>query len=106
MRRLFFAITIISLCLFFSCEEAQGPFKVTYYDNGSKSEPVTGYPPVDTNQYKSGEYATVLDSALQRTGYEFRGWSTKKDGSGTLYNTGDQIKIENKNIFLYAVWEE
>ena len=106
MKRLFFAISIISLCLLFSCGETPGPFKVTYYDNGSTSAPVIGYPPVDSNQYKSGEYATVLgQNTLVRTGYTFDGWNTKADNSGKHYDTGDKIKIENKNIFLYATWK-
>ena len=102
MKRLFFAISIISLCLLFSCGETPGPFKVTYQGNGNDY----GFPPVDNNEYKSGSYAIVLDqNTLVRTGYTFDGWNTKADGSGKRYNPGDKIEIKNINIFLYAVWK-
>jgi len=101
MKRLFFVISIISLCLLFSCGETPGLFKVIYHDNGSTA----GFPPVDDKEYTSGSYATVLgQNTLIKDGYTFDGWDTKTDGSGKRYNPGEQIKIEKITIFLYAMW--
>jgi hypothetical protein len=101
MKRLILAISIISLCLLFSCGETPETFKIIYHGG----EDTTGFPPTDNNQYKSGEYATVLDQhTLKKEGYEFKGWNTKADRTGTPYSEGDKIEIKNINIFLYATW--
>ena len=82
MKRLFFAISIISLCFLFSCGETPETFKIIYHGD----EGTTGFPPVDNNQYTSGSYATVLDNGtLKKTGKTFDGWNTSSDGSGTRY---------------------
>jgi hypothetical protein len=108
MKRLLFAISIIFLCLLFSCQETpetpETPrtYKIIYHGNGSTS----GFPPVDNNQYTSGSYATVLGkNTLKKDEYEFDGWDTSQDGSGTHYNTGEQIEIKNLDIFLHATWK-
>jgi len=89
--------------LFIACGELPDKFHVNYYGNGETS----GFAPVDKNEYTSGQSATVLDQhTLLKTGYTFGGWNTKNDNSGTKYNVGEKIKIENKNIFLYAVWTQ
>jgi hypothetical protein len=101
MKRLFFAISIISLCFLFSCGDTPGPFNVIYHGNGNTN----GFPPTDNKEYKSGEYATVLDKhTLEKTGKTFAGWNTSSDGSGKVYQPGEQIKIENITIFLFAAW--
>lgn len=45
-----------------------------------------------------------------RVGYEFAGWNTQKDGSGTAYEDGARIynlsMEENASIILYAQWEK
>jgi len=75
---------------------------VIYHGNGNTS----GYLPVDYNEYKSGESATVLDkNTLEKTGYKFDGWDTRQDGKGTRYKPGKKIKINNITIFLYAMWK-
>jgi len=106
MKRLL-TIGIISLCLLFSCGEkpetpgTPGTYKITYHGNGSTS----GYPPVDNNEYTSGENAIVLgQNTLLKTEYTFGGWNTKANNSGTRYVSGDTIEIKNMNILLHAVW--
>jgi len=40
-----------------------------------------------------------------RPGYEFRGWNTKADGSGTAYAVGDRIPDDQmSDLTLYAQW--
>ena len=41
---------------------------------------------------------------LKRSGYEFSGWNTAADGTGTTYQPGNQITL-SKNITLYAQWK-
>jgi uncharacterized repeat protein (TIGR02543 family) len=38
-----------------------------------------------------------------RSGYVFRYWNTKADGSGTSYVNGDALKLSD-NLTLYAIW--
>ncbi len=49
-------------------------------------------------------------NTFQRVGYEFVGWNTKKDGSGTFYEDGAEIynlsMEENANVILYAQWKK
>ena len=101
MKKTLIIIGIVFLLL--ACGEIPETFKVIYHAD----EDTTGSPPDDNNQYKSGDYATVLDqNTLKKPGYKFDGWSTSSDypNSGLLYEKGSQIKIQNVNIFLYAVW--
>ena len=94
-------IVFIVVFLLFSCGELAGKYHVNYYSNGS----TYGYPPNDDNEYTSGSYAIVLGrNNLRKTGYEFGGWNTRQDYSGTYYKEGDTIEIKNINIFLHAVW--
>jgi uncharacterized protein (TIGR02145 family)/uncharacterized repeat protein (TIGR02543 family) len=70
----------------------------------------------DGNNYTSGEIPNdilynynekvkISDKyKLEREGYYFIGWNTKKDGSGDRYNIGDIIIID-KNVDLFAQWE-
>jgi hypothetical protein len=102
MKKLLLAISILILMSMVSCGDLPETFKVIYYGNGSTS----GFPPTDNKEYKSGEKATVLDeNTLRKTGFEFSGWNTKEDNTGTHYNPGEQIEIKNINILLFPVWE-
>ena len=40
-----------------------------------------------------------------KEGFEFQGWNTKEDGSGTAYKDKDTVKIEG-DLHLYAQWKE
>lgn len=40
-----------------------------------------------------------------RTGYEFTGWNTASDGSGTAYAAGDTVRLTASGNDLYAQWE-
>ena len=46
-----------------------------------------------------------LPDALTRDGYDFSGWNTKADGSGTAFAAGASVPISNEQITkLYAQW--
>ena len=46
---------------------------------------------------------TIPENEFTRSGYEFKGWNTKADGTGISYVKGDKITITS-NITLYAQW--
>jgi len=80
----------------------QNPVTNTYDANGATS----GTVPVDgVNPYSSNAVATVLGNtgSLAKTGYNFAGWNTAADGSGTTYSAGSTFTI-NSSTVLYARW--
>ena len=46
---------------------------------------------------------TVSNNDYLKTGYNFAGWNTAADGSGTSYAEGDPYNITS-NVTLYAQW--
>ena len=79
-------------------------YNVTYFGNTSTS----GIPPVDASSpYTGGTSVTILGNSgspvLAKTGYQFAGWNTAADGSGTNYVGGNTFTI-NANTTLYAQW--
>lgn len=77
-------------------------YRVTYYGNGQTG----GQVPVDAVSYSPGDKAAILtpDSSLLRRGFEFAGWNTAADGSGTDYAVGQQVELSNADLLLYAKW--
>lgn len=84
-------------------EYTSGPttYSVTYDGNGNTSGDV----PTDDNAYTSGATVTVLGNTgnLAKSGYNFGGWNTKDDGTGTNYVEGNEFSISD-NTTLYAKW--
>jgi uncharacterized repeat protein (TIGR02543 family) len=77
-------------------------FQVVYDENGATS----GSPPVDPNEYHSGQTVIVAAAGtMLRSGYYFTGWNTEADGTGTGYSPGYSFTIGNADIELYASWE-
>lgn len=71
-------------------------FKVQYNANGGSNAPAA--------QTKSqGTNLTLSSAKPSRSGYEFKCWNTKSDGTGTSYNAGS-IYSANADVTLYAVW--
>ena len=54
--------------------------------------------------------ATLSANEFTRTGYTFAGWNTKADGTGTMYQPGDQVKnlvdTSGTDRILYAIWKK
>ncbi len=70
-------------------------YSVTYDANtgaGTAPSNVTG----QTNH-------TIQTGSLTKTGFDFSGWNTANDGSGTNYATGSAVTL-NANLVLYAKW--
>ena len=50
----------------------------------------------DGKHYIAGGTATVVSEKFSRPGYNFTGWNTAADGTGTSYEAGDSITIGMK----------
>ncbi|MHA7579796.1 S-layer homology domain-containing protein [Paenibacillus vandeheii] len=76
---------------------------VTYNANGA----TTGNVPVDNLKYEKDTTVTVLDNAgaLEKEDYQFTGWNTAADGSGTSYSVGDTFSMNDSDVTLYAQWQ-
>lgn len=54
---------------------------------------------------------TLETNRFSKTGYKFKCWNTKSDGSGTSYSSGQTltkpnfVSTNNGTITLYAIWE-
>ena len=61
---------------------------------------------------KSGENKKLEASAFSRPGYEFAGWNTEADGTGTSLSEGDSLpaaaleESAGGTLALYAQWKE
>ena len=53
-----------------------------------------------------GANAIIPANAFTRAGYEFAGWNTVANGSGTAFAAGATISNVRANITLYAQWNE
>ena len=80
-------------------------YYVTYDANGGgvdSTHPGTS----DNMPYKAGDTATILANAFVRNGWEFTGWNTNADGTGTSYYANNTYTMTASNFALYAQWEE
>ena len=81
-------------------------YSVNYYGNGNTS----GGAPTGTSGLHTNDRYTVLGNTgnlqkkIGRDTYLFKGWNTNTDGTGTHYNAGDTIVINDSNVTLYAEW--
>ena len=76
--------------------------KVSYRGNGSDG----GTVPIDSATYAQSATVTVLGNTgnLIRTGYNFNGWNTSANGSGSSYNAGGTFTMGASGAILYAQW--
>ena len=63
----------------------------------------TGAPGNQTKTYNQG--INLQSGTPTRTGYNFAGWNTASNGSGTWYSAG-QWYTSNSGLTLYAMWNE
>ncbi len=69
----------------YNSNEGTGQIQEQYFDTGSSPLTIAG------------------GQTLQRTGFEFAGWNTRADGSGTAYATGQTFTPQSDQTF-YAQW--
>lgn len=75
---------------------AKPSYAVSFNANGG-----SGAPSAQTKWY--GEALTLSSTKPTRTGYTFKNWNTKADGSGTSYAAGASYTA-NAALALYAQW--
>ncbi len=76
-----------------------GEYAVMYQANGDS---VRNMP--EEQVKKQGTALTLSEKKPVRTGYRFKGWNTKEDGSGDSYEAGG-VYTKDSVLTLYAVWE-
>ncbi len=55
-------------------------------------------------EFISNEAFNLNDNPFEYAGYEFRGWNTSRDGTGTNYANSQEVTFAN-DVTLYAIWE-
>ena len=86
-----------------SAEQEPDTYTVAYFGNNAD----TGTVPTDDTRYEPGDEVVVRDNTggLTRAEFNFVGWNTERDGSGTGYLPGDTFIMGSSNITLFARWE-
>lgn len=49
---------------------------------------------------------TLSNNSYLKKGYQFTGWNTRKDGTGTAYENEDVYNMPNHDTVLYAQWKK
>ena len=73
-------------------------FTLLFNSNGGKGS-------MPAIEGEKGDKVTIPTSTFTLDGYDFVGWNTKSNGTGTAYTAGQSITL-NANLTLYAQWEE
>ncbi len=88
-------------------------FSITYDPNapeGKSDSDVQKMPePLTEGNLKTGDTYTVSTTEPTLDGYDFKGWTTDKNGTGTVYKSGtdnNTVTIADADITLYAKWEK
>ena len=76
-------------------------YSITYNSNSSTSGSV---PSAQTKTYGVDLIVASNSGTLARTGYNFAGWNTLADGSGTTHVAGSGTLTANSSATLYAKW--
>ncbi len=89
-----------STTLYAIWQKSDGTFTVTYDANGGKNAPAK-------DSAKDGSCLKISDKKPTQTGFNFLGWSTKKDAQepDKKYAAGADYCGDAGNVTLYAVWQ-
>lgn len=83
--------------------EEPAELTVTFEANGNAEYPVEGTMAPQTVTAKTDTVLTT--NTFTRDGYNFTGWNTEADGTGTSYADGATVNL-TENTTLYAQWED
>lgn len=72
---------------------------VRYDANGGSGS----HDPATVNQYT--DFTIPSDLTFTRDGYTLEGFTTGKDGTGTVYHPGDKLPVTDGDVTLYAKWK-
>ncbi len=70
---------------------------VTFVANGGNGT-------ITTQEFEEGVAENLDANPFEKLNYEFTGWNTKEDGTGTSYDDGASVTL-TESITLYAQWE-
>ena len=92
-------------CSTTSATDTSGGGSSTYTVIYLGNENTSGSPPTDSSSpYNPSTSVSILGiHTLAKSGYQFAGWNTAADGSGTSYVGGNTFNI-NADTTLYAQW--
>ena len=78
----------------------------TYTVTYSGKDSTSGTVPVDNNKYLTGAKVSILGNSgnLAKSGFNFAGWNTAGNGSGTAYAPAATFTMGSVNVTLYAQW--
>lgn len=84
--------------------EEKTTYTVNYFGNGAQGEMA----PQTASVVEATYSFTAKANEFTFEGYEFLGWNTAADGTGTAVKAGDAINLtkENNTVNLYAQWKE
>lgn len=90
----------VSIVVVTAASSVSEKVSLVYNGNGSTAGTVPA-----TAKYDKGATVTVAGNTggLVNTGFDFAGWNTAANGSGTTYQEGNTFTI-NANTTLYALW--
>ena len=76
------------------------------YDGNTPDDSATNLPQPDTiKNIPVGTGREVDAKTPSRSGYTFKGWNTKSDGTGTWYKAGQEVKSDVADVItLFAQW--
>lgn len=98
------------LWLYANWKPNQETYSVTYDANNSAEGENVMY--ADPGQYTAADTVPIMDEAgllpfmgsISKAGYDFAGWNTEPDGTGTDYVPGQETSLTG-DLYLYAKWE-
>ncbi|MBR1723335.1 MAG: InlB B-repeat-containing protein [Treponema sp.] len=62
---------------------------------------------INSQQFEWGQKQVLMANPYSHFGYDFEGWNTNADGSGTSYEDGHEFsETRDDNLNLYAQWKE
>ncbi len=86
-----------------SSDTIPSTYTVSYDGNGSDG----GTVPTDSNNYEENTEVTVeAVGTMTKAGYNFIGWNTAENGSGTSRAAGSTFTMGTENVLLYAQWTQ
>ena len=101
MKKITSLVLVIVFCLMTvgSVNAAGSTYKIAFDSNGGSGT-------MQSVKYTIGTATALPANKYTRTGYRFRGWNTKKDGTGIGYEDQGAIGYNGEaSVKLYAFWE-
>lgn len=73
-------------------------YKISFDANGGTGS-------MDDQKFVHDISQKITKNTYTKSGFKFKEWNTKADGTGTTYTDEKEIKLRD-NLTLYAIWEE